>query len=55
MFEILIEWNQSLILNYIVRQNTAFIAPVNIERKDICFFYLWGLQNLLFITLWKKY
>jgi hypothetical protein len=39
----LIEWNQSLILNYIVRQNTAVLSScINIEEMDICFFYLWG-------------
>jgi hypothetical protein len=32
MFEFLIEWNQSLILNYIVRQNTAvLLSCINID------------------------
>jgi hypothetical protein len=50
----LIEWNQSLILNYIVRQNTAVLSScINIEEMDICFFYLW-VQNLLFANAVKS-
>jgi hypothetical protein len=55
MFEILIEWNQSLILNYIVRQNTAVLSScINIEEMDICFFLSLGLQNLLFANAVKS-